>query len=151
MTDRKTKLWKRITRVLVLLLACQLVFGCAESNFDLAKESRLPKWFNLPPNLTRSDVTVTMDYYILPWGRKAVFKLWDKKGNTISQVTGKQKGRYPILIQKSKKTGMYDGDPSYEIITADGITDIVEHRKMEPIFYVCDDPDVWVELGVKRD
>jgi len=42
------------------------------------------------------------------------------------------------------------GYPSYEVITLNGITDIIEHRRMEPIFYVTDDPAVWKELGVGR-
>lgn len=33
--------------------------------------------------------------------------------------------------------------PAYEAITVNGITEIIEHRKMEPIFYVTDDPTVW--------
>ena len=44
--------------------------------------------------------------------------------------------------------GFPPGYPAYEVITVNGITDIIEHRKMEPIFYVTDDPAVWKELGV---
>jgi hypothetical protein len=39
--------------------------------------------------------------------------------------------------------------PAYEIITVDGITDVIEHRKMEPLFYVTDDSAVRGEPGVK--
>ena len=28
-------------------------------------------------------------------------------------------------------------------MTGDGVVDIVEHRKMEPIFYMTDNPAVW--------
>ncbi len=35
-----------------------------ESTFELASESRLPKWITLPPGLTRADVSTTMSYYI---------------------------------------------------------------------------------------
>jgi hypothetical protein len=38
--------------------------------------------------------------------------------------------------------------PAHEVITVNGITEIIEHRKMEPIFYITDDPAVWKELGV---
>lgn len=42
------------------------------------------------------------------------------------------------------------GYPSYEIITANGMTDIIEHMVMEPVFYVTDDDNVWKELlGVR--
>ena len=32
--------------------------------------------------------------------------------------------------------------PAYEAITVNGITQIIEHKKMEPIFYVTDDAAV---------
>jgi hypothetical protein len=38
---------------------------------------------------------------------------------------------------------------SYEVVTVNGITEIIEHRKMEPLFYVTDDAAVWEELGQK--
>ena len=151
MTDQKINLRNRIPWLLALLLASQFLFGCAESMFDLSIESRLPKWFKLPPGLTRADVKVKMSYYVLPWGRIAVFNFSDNKGNQIAHVSGKLKGYEPKLLKKSKRTGMYDGDPSYEIITVNGITDIIEHRKMEPIFYVTDDPEVWAELGASQE
>jgi hypothetical protein len=40
--------------------------------------------------------------------------------------------------------------PQYFAVTVDGITDIVEHKKMEPIFYMTDDPAIWKELGVMQ-
>jgi len=137
-----------IVLLLSLLFACPFIVGCASSNFDLASESRLPKWFKLPQGLSRSDVIVTMDYYILPWGRKAIFKMWDKKGNKITEVIGKKKGYEPIKL-KQQKSGFPNGYPSYEIITADGTTEIIEHRRMEPIFYITDDPLVLAELGIQ--
>jgi hypothetical protein len=36
--------------------------------------------------------------------------------------------------------------PAYAAITVNGVTDIIEHRRMESIFYVTDDPAVWKEL-----
>jgi hypothetical protein len=52
--------------VLIRLLcaACNPTRGCAESDFDLAAESRLPKWFTLAAGQNRSDATVNMTYYI---------------------------------------------------------------------------------------
>jgi hypothetical protein len=83
-----------------------LLFGCRffpESQFELAPDSRLPKWFILPKNLSREDVTVQMSYYIEPCeitGNKsglgcATFELWDirkymygKKQAVITQPDG---------------------------------------------------------------
>jgi hypothetical protein len=50
----------------VLLSACHPVRGCAESQFRLAPESRLPKWFALPDGVQRSEVEVTLAYYPAP-------------------------------------------------------------------------------------
>jgi hypothetical protein len=73
-----------------------------ESTFQLASESRLPKWITLPPGLTRSDVSITMSYFTWP-------------------------------------------NPRYTEIVVKGTSEMIEHRKMEPVFYITDDPAVWKE------
>ena len=122
--------------------------GCEwfpEATFELASESRLPKWITLPPGLTRADVSITMSYYVKPWGRSATFILQDTKGQKLTRVVGKQKGSEPFHL-KQPPQGFAPGYPAYEIITVNGITEIIEHRKMEPIFYITDDAAVWKEL-----
>ncbi|MCP3930937.1 MAG: hypothetical protein GY705_17770 [Bacteroidetes bacterium] len=131
----------------LLLLISLGTFGCSESNFDLGNESRIPQWFELPNKLSRSDIIITMDYYIYPWGRKAVFKMSDKAGNQISKVTGKQRGLYPLNLKK-QRAGFPTGYPSYEVITSGKITEVIEHRRMEPVFYITDDPEILSELEV---
>jgi hypothetical protein len=124
--------------------------GCEwfpESTFQLASESRLPKWIALPPGLTRADVSVEMSYYIWPWGSSATFKLQNAKGQTLTKVDGKVKGSEPLTL-KHPSPGFPPGYPSYEVITVDGMTEVVEHRKPEPIFYITDDSVVWKEFGV---
>jgi hypothetical protein len=64
-------------------------------------------------------------------------------------VKGKLKGLGPLQLNHPPP-GFPHGYPAYEIITVKGITDIIEHRKMEPVFYVTDDPAVWKELGVAQ-
>jgi hypothetical protein len=118
-----------------------------ESTFELASESRLPKWITLPPGLTRTDVSITMSYYSKPWGGSATFILRDTKGQIRTKVAGKVKGLEPFQL-KHPPPGFPPGYPAYELITVNGITEIIEHRKMEPIFYITDDPAVWKELGV---
>jgi hypothetical protein len=138
--------------IAILTSACLSLLGCEffpESTFELAHESRLPKWFTLPPGLSRSDVTVTMSYYIKPSGRTATFILQDAKKRKLAEVSGSQKGLEPLTL-KNLRPEVSPYYPSYEIITVNGITDIIEHRKMEPIFYMTDDPAVWAELGVSR-
>jgi hypothetical protein len=147
------KVVRRIDKFLLFFLALTIVgsaIGCewfSESTFELASESRLPKWITLPPGLTRVDVSITMSYYVKPWGNRATFILQDTKGQIRTKVDGKVKGSEPFQL-KHPPHGFPPGYPSYELITVNGITEIIEHRKMEPIFYITDDPAVWKELGV---
>jgi hypothetical protein len=85
------KIIRRVDKFLLFLVALTIAgsaIGCAwfpESTFDLASESRLPKWITLPPGLTRADVSITMSYYTMPWGRSATFILQDTKGQTLKE------------------------------------------------------------------
>jgi hypothetical protein len=147
------KIIRRVDNFLLLFVALTIAgsaTGCdwfPESTFDLASESRLPKWIILPPGLTRADVSITMSYHSKPWGGSATFILKDTKGKIRTKVNGKTRGLGPNQL-KHPPPGFPPGYPVYEVITVNGITEIIEHRKMEPIFYITDDPAVWKELGV---
>jgi hypothetical protein len=108
--------------------------GCLESSFKLASESRLPKWISPPPGLTRTDVSVTLNHYTT-LGDDAKVILKDKKGKKLAEIRGKMKCLYPLSSY-----------PNYEVVVVNGITEIIEHRKMEPIFYVSDDPAIRNEV-----
>jgi hypothetical protein len=138
---------------LVALTISGSAIGCKwfpESTFELATESRLPKWITLPPGLTRADVSITMSYYVMPWGRSATFILRNTKGQIRAKVRGKMRGLGPNQL-KNPPHGFPPGYPSYEVITVNGITEIIEHRKQEPTLYITDDPAVWKELGVRQN
>lgn len=129
-------------KVLYFCLIIVSLAGCAESSFELALESRLPKWFDTPKGKLRTNFKITMDYYTKPSGRTAKIKMIDESGKTLQKVKGTLLGGRPIEL-KSSLEGLSKEYPSYEIITVNGIADIVEHRKMEPIFYMSDAPAVW--------
>jgi hypothetical protein len=117
-----------------------------EASFTLASESRLPKWITLPPGLTRTNVSVTMNDYLFP-SSYASFTFQDTKGKVIQKANVKTKC---VIQLKDPPKGFPPGYPIYAPITVNGITEIVEHRKMEPVFYITDDPTVWKqyrELG----
>jgi hypothetical protein len=143
----------RIGKILLLFVALTIAYLAIgygwppESTFELASESRLPKWITLPPGLARSEVSVTMSYYVKPWGCSATFILKDTKGKTLTKVDAKVQGLEPLQL-KNPPSGFPPGHPSYELITSNRMIEIIEHRKMEPIFYVTDDPAVWKELGM---
>jgi hypothetical protein len=152
-TGQVFKIIRRVDKFLLLFVALTIAgstIGCEwfpESTFELASDSRSPKWITLPPGLTRADVSITMSYYSMPWGRSAIFILQNKKGQTLEKVHAKMKGLGPLQL-KNPPSGFAPRYPFYEIITVNGITEIIEHRKMEPIFYITDDSAVWKELGV---
>ena len=124
------------------LLGCQ---DLSEAAFELGTESRLPTWFTLPQGLPRSDVTVRVAYYVTPTRRTAKVTLLDAKKQSLAEANGTMRGFEPIMLKHSP-TGFPSGYPKYEIVTVDGKTEVIEHRRAEPIFYINDDPAVRAEL-----
>jgi hypothetical protein len=108
----------------------------------LAPDSRLPMWFRLAANIDRPSVTLQLDYYNDSMGSKGVFTLRDRQG----QVVLKKGGYFGKSLEHSGALAAASQYPMHEVIVIDGVTDIVEHRKMEPIFYMTDDPALWGEL-----
>jgi hypothetical protein len=168
------------TLMLVLLLC-----GCRffpESQFELAPDSRLPKWFTLPTNLSREDVTVQMSYYIEPCeitGNKsglgcATFELWDirkymqgKKQAVITQDGYRYfglldaHGQNPTMsweIVWPRRLATVNADialqrnvqsnPSYVVVNAEGVSEVIEHKFLGDVFYINEDPAVRAELGL---
>jgi hypothetical protein len=138
------RLGRYLTGAAVAILAFTIIYQGSrmfpESTFQLASESRLPKWITLPPGLTRSDVSIKMSYFTWP---SAGFVLQDAKGQTLEKVDGKV--RCSDFRMKNPPPGFLPGYPSYTEIVVKGTSELIEHRKMEPVFYITDDPAVWKE------
>jgi len=117
-----------------------------ESSFELAPSSRLPSWFSLPAGMPREQVSVTLDYYTSSTRNNATFILYDSHKRKLKKVSGTGREGGPLTL-KSPAPGYPPGYPMYEVITVNGVTDVVEHRAMEPIFYMTDDPSVREEIG----
>jgi hypothetical protein len=81
-----------------------------------------------------------MSYYTKPWGSSAQFVLQDANKRIIEKIDGKVNCKEPFQLKTFPQVSGY---PTYEAVTANGTTDIIEHRSMEPIFYVTDDAAVW--------
>jgi len=141
--NRSSLLWAALTILGSAIVGCEYF---PESTFKLASESRLPKWITLPLGHTRADISLTMSYYISPSGKNVKFILQDAKEKTPIKLYGKEKDGGPFEL-KHPPQGFPPGYPAYEVITVNGVTEIIEHRKAEPIFYVTDDDAVWKELG----
>ncbi len=136
---------RRIGKCLLIVGICSCaITGCVESNFALAKESKLPRSMTLPPGLSRTDVSVTLNLYAPLLGPDATFVLTDRKGKRLAEVKGKTK--------ESTES------PCLHIVTEKGITEFIklkpyrEHENMEQdgtpvaLFYVIDDSAEKTEL-----
>src|SRR5262252_7386875 len=113
--------------IITAVLVCFSLHGCdsfPESSFELASGSRLPKWFALPQGLSRPDVTVTMNYYVKPSGRTSTFILRNAKKEKLAEVNGTQKDSEPLKL-KNPPPGFPPGYPTYEIVTANGVTEVI--------------------------
>lgn len=145
--NRPARRWARqVVLAASLLAACSPTRGCVESSFDLAAESHLPRWF-ASAGVPRKQATVTLDYWIGPIGRTATFTLRDHRGRQVARIVGRVQGDEPLSLVPHSDTGA-NPYPIYEVITANGIAEVIEHRRMEPTFYISDDPDVKRQLGV---
>ena len=146
----------RVHRMIVvsaLTLSFQAGCGFPEAQFDLAPTSRLPKWFEPPSGVPRTDVTVTMAYYLVPEGKgSAVFQMLTIDGRKIGEVTAVRSGGEPITVRNGRRVDGAGGDryPMYEVLTVKGITEIIEHRRREPFFYITDDAEVRTAVGLQK-
>jgi hypothetical protein len=132
---------KAVAILTLLLLSCSPIRGCVEAEFQLAPESRLPKWFALPAGYSRADVTVKLTYYSSPIPvDNAVLELVSLKGQKLSQVTGEMCW-HPIMSKKRNKAGGFDSDsyPHYVYVRAKGLLEVIEHTR-GPTFKISDDP-----------
>ena len=121
---------------ILLAIVCFTNMGCeflAESTFKLADESRLPKWVTLPPRLTRPNISLTLSYYSIPWVGNARFTLRDKNQQIIEKYIGRTICKRPFQV-KSLPQGFPSGYPNYQVVTVNGITEIMEQKKPEPSF-----------------
>ncbi len=129
------------------------ITGCLESSFQLSEQSRLPRWFPISQGDNRSDYSVQMDLHSTFSGGKAVFKLYkkDKLLNVEKYVvtTDEQPSIRSVLLNGPSE-GFPKGYPRYKVVRINGVTDVIELRRMEPVFYMTDDPAVWEELGLKQ-
>ena len=109
-----------------------------ESTFYLADNSRLPKWFKVPAGYDEKRLTVRIDYYS---PSKAFFFLGNEnvKASLIDQLSDGN------ILDSKLGIKEYYPDPEVGSITypiqfeihIDGTTELVEHKKMEPVFYLA--------------
>jgi hypothetical protein len=80
------------------------------------------------------------------FGGTATFALKQRNDHVIAEAKGKVRGDHPVYL--GSNTDPLRQYPSYEIVTVNGISEAIEHRAMEPVFYITDDPAVLNRLGI---
>lgn len=117
-------------------------YGLCESNFKLAKESRLPKWIRLPIGVDRSEITVDFVYFLY----KTKVAATNKKNNQIFFTATADSRHHPITIEKSNTMQQGWPCPSYNIISVAGVEEIVEHAERGDVVHIVEPAQVTHEI-----
>ena len=128
-----------IRNIVFILTAAWLVAGCVESEFHLAKESRLPVWFDIPEGAERNDLDVVLTYYTTGPAKLNFRDVRNGKTLKTIKAINKHHSEYWDWAQKDWPKRSH---PGYVVLSAEGTTEIIEHRKMEPIFFVSNESAV---------
>ncbi len=117
----------------VFIFGCLSFRGCAESNFELAPESRLPIWMEVPPGTPREDLALKLFYY-------ATSSDADENTVLVSTIAGKTRKftaqhwwhprtqRQLDIFYATEPRPEYPY-PSYVVVNVAGQIDVIEHRK----------------------
>ena len=132
---------------LVAVAACHPTRGCVEASFELASDSRLPVWFQVPAGLDRKDVAVHLDYMIGPAGRTATVTLRRVTGGKIASVVATLRGDHPLNVPPIPESAPTQY-PNFEVLTVGDRSEVLEHRQPEARFYLTDEPGIKKALGV---
>ncbi|MBV1872533.1 MAG: hypothetical protein KUG83_08305 [Gammaproteobacteria bacterium] len=121
---------------LTIIILVSLLAGCLESEFELAESSRLPEWIILPDGMARNDVTVSLSYYT---GNNFKLVLREKGSSWFSslQTIKGTNEHHPEYWGWAQDDWPARNHPAFVVLSVNGETEIVEHKKMEPIFYIA--------------
>lgn len=128
--------------VVVLFVSSSAMTGCVEANWTLANESRLPKGIELPPGLTRKDVSVDMNTYATLRSPDVKFIVRDRKGKKLAEVKGNSRPYHDDSIV------VIDGiTEELALVPCAGHQCYVQDGHVVALFYVVDRPrernDIW--------
>ena len=141
---------KRIAILLFLALfltVCNPIRGFLESEFTLSPESQLPVWFSeLPENIKREDLTIYLQYYTPIFDVDDAVLIVKHGWRTLYKETGISK-HHPKYWAWANKDWPARSHPGYVNLTINGKTEIIEHKKMEPIFYISNEAAIKHTMG----
>lgn len=129
-----------------LVIVCLTTIGCSvQSEFRLAEQSRLPKWFasyeqerqkGAVVDLTvYTDSTVSMEMY---WPADTTILFWPRRGDSIARVNGDLR-LHPREESSRIPGGGFFSTPRYWVVTIDGVVEVLDLPEREPVFSITDD------------
>ena len=125
----------------LLTTACDLRHGFLESQFRLADESRLPKWFEASKHHTRSNLNVVITFYGHPiLGSRVGIVLYDVSRGERRELEEKVGTRQwkSHLSSVRNNAGTTDIPGNYVTITVDGVEEVFEHRTDGDVLHIVD-------------
>ena len=123
--------------------------GFLESEFNVSPDSPLPAWYpKLPDGYKRSDVTIRMQYYTPLFDVGDTVFIVESGWRTLYEETGSSVN-HPKYWAWAQKDWPARANPGYVNVTIDGKTEIIEHKKMEPIFYISNEEAVKQTMGAE--
>jgi hypothetical protein len=128
---------------------------CPESTFNLASDSRLPKWFSIPAGYDRSYFAVKISYYttVPPFKQdfKAVLLGPPPKYEILETKIGTMRW-HPSMDKKRNEHGGFNmyAFPMVTIDTVGGLDEVVEQRTDTDILYISDDPQLKKALNSSK-
>ena len=130
-------------RVIALVIAIAALAGCyvpgrgyAESQFDLVLDSRLPKFFDPAGRISPLGYKARVEYYSSPQSVRVI--IYDRSGRKVFDK--QDKFHWHPADDKEHPAAQY---PNYVVVSFDGVEDILEQRRPEPLLYLTDDKRLW--------
>lgn len=135
-----------IMLLLVFLIRCSLDptsgfdlrYGFCESNFNLARESRLPRWFQPSSGTERSDIGVQFVYFL---SKAKIAATNNKTGEMFFSAIADMK-RHPITEEEIQKMKQGSPCPWFNIISVDGVEEVVAHFERGNIVYIVESSEI---------
>lgn len=139
--------------MLTFLGCCNPKYGCIESDFQLAPESRLPQWF-ASSSVVRKGLWMEIVFYSSPGHDNVKMTLYGPGNKKLMEKIGTQRTHpisEPKKMRDSKGNVVYDiAYPRYIIISVDNFEEVFEQRARNDILYVSDDPKLTRDLKQQK-
>jgi hypothetical protein len=125
----------------VLLTSCGPGSGFVEAGYELAPESRLPRWFGeVSAKYDRKDLAVKVRFYspIFPVDNVEV-DLVDRSGRILSHATGRS-FEHPVSQERRAKANDLPVFPHWDVVIVTGVMEVLEFKGRSNLVDVSDEP-----------